>query len=102
VHYPAAIKGGLAPEIAKAVAEGRRPTKMAEDEEIVYDFSNELHRNKSVSNATYARAVEKFGEKGMMDIVGINGYYTAIAMALNTGRTPTAKDWAPMLAPLPH
>ena len=44
----------------------------------------------------------KFGEKGMMDIVGINGYYAALAMALNTGRTPMAKDWAPMLAPLPH
>ena len=44
---------------------------------------------------TYARAVAKFGEKGMMDIVGVNGYYTALAMAINVGRTPTAKDWAP-------
>ncbi|MGA2988871.1 MAG: carboxymuconolactone decarboxylase family protein [Candidatus Korobacteraceae bacterium] len=101
-HYRIALKQGLDPEIAKAVAEGRRPKKMAEDEEIVYEFSSELHRNKSVSDATYARAVAKFGEKGMMDIVGINGYYTALAMAINVGRTPTAKDWAPMLAPLPH
>ena len=101
-HYPAAMKAGLHPEIAKAVAEGRRPAKMAEDEEIVYDFSIELHRNRSVSDATYARTVAKFGEQGMMDIVGINGYYSAIGMALNVGRTPTPKDWKPMLVPLPH
>ncbi len=72
------------------------------DEEIVYEFSTELHHNKSVSDATYARAVAKFGEQGMMDMIGINAYYTALAMALNVGRTPTAKDWTPMLAPLPH
>jgi 4-carboxymuconolactone decarboxylase len=102
VHYPFALKAGLDPEILKAVAEGRRPAKMAEDEEIVYEFSTELNRNKSVSDATYARAVAKFGEKGMMDMVGINGYYSSIAMALNVGRTPTAKDWKPMLVPLPH
>lgn len=102
VHYPAAMKAGLDPEIARAVAEGRRPAKMAEDEAIVYEFSSELHRNKSVSDVTYARAVAKFGEKGMMDIVGVNGYYSAIAMAINVGRTPTAKDWKPMLVPLPH
>ena len=101
-HYQIALKAGLNAEIAAAVAEGRRPAKMAEDEEIVYEFSTELHRNKSVSDVTYARAVAKFGEKGMMDIVGVNGYYTALAMALNTGRTPTPKDWKPMLAPLPH
>jgi 4-carboxymuconolactone decarboxylase len=102
VHYPAAMKAGLDPVIAKAIAEGRRPAKMAEDEEIVYEFSTELHRHKSVSDATYARAVAKFGEKGTIDIVGVNGYYTALAMAINVGRTPVAKDWAPMLAPLPR
>ncbi|MGD0974132.1 MAG: carboxymuconolactone decarboxylase family protein [Candidatus Korobacteraceae bacterium] len=102
VHYPIAIKAGLDPEIAKALAEGRRPAKMAEEEEIVYEFSTELHRNKSVSDATYSRAVAKFGEQGMMDMVGVNGYYTLLAMVINVGRTPVAKDYTPMLAPLPH
>jgi 4-carboxymuconolactone decarboxylase len=102
VHYPIAIKAGLDPEIAKALTEGRRPAKMAEEEEIVYEFSTELHRNKSVSDATYSRAVAKFGEQGMMDMVGVNGYYTLLAMVINVGRTPVAKDYAPMLAPLPH
>jgi 4-carboxymuconolactone decarboxylase len=102
VHYPFAIKAGLDPEIAKALAEGRRPARMSEEEEIVYEFSTELNRNKSVSDVTYARAVAKFGEQGMMDMVGMHGYYTLIAMALNVGRTPVPKDYAPVLAPLPR
>ena len=61
---------------------------MAEDEEIAYDFCMELHRNRSVSDATYARALSKFGEQGIVDMVGLNGYYTLIAMVLNTARTP--------------
>ncbi len=102
VHYPIAIKAGLDPEIAKALAEGRRPAKMREEEEIVYEFSTELHRNKSVSEATYSRALAKFGEQGMMDMIGVNGYYTLLAMVINVSRTPVPKDYAPMLVPMPH
>jgi len=84
VHAPIALKQGIKKEIVDAIADGRRPVGMSEDEEICYDFSIELHRNKRVSDATYQRAVVKFGEKGVMDIVGINGYYTFLAMAMNT------------------
>jgi 4-carboxymuconolactone decarboxylase len=101
-HYPIAIKAGLDPEIVKALAEGRRPAKMSEEEEIVYEFSTELQRNKCVSDATYSRAVAKLGEQGMMDLVGVNGYFTLMAMTLNTARTPALENGAPVLAPLPH
>ena len=101
-HYSLALKGGLNPEIAKAVAEGRRPVRMAEDEEAAYDFCMELHRNRSVSDATYARALSTFGEQGIVDMVGLNGYYTLIAMALNTARTPLPAGAAPALAPFPR
>jgi 4-carboxymuconolactone decarboxylase len=101
-HYPRAIKAGLDPEIARAVAEGRRPAKMSEEEEIVYEFSTELHRSRSVSDVTYSRAVARFGEEKMMDMVGLNGYYTFLGMVLNVGRTPAPKDYVPMLAPLPR
>jgi len=87
-HHEIAIKAGLKPEIAAAIAEARRPAGMAEDEEIVYEFCTELHRTKRVSDATYQRAVAKFGEQGVIDMVGVNGYYTFLAMALNTARTP--------------
>ena len=102
-HQPLALKGGLDPAIAKAIAEGRRPEKMAEDEAILYDFCNELHRNRSVSDATYARAVGKFGEQGVVDAVGLSGWYTLVAMVLNTARTPLPDGAAaPQIAPFPR
>ena len=101
-HYPLALKGGLNPDVAKAVAEGRRPAKMAEDEEIAYDFCTELDNNHSVSDATYARAVAKFGEQGVVEMVSLHGYYTLIAMVLNTARTPLPPGATSGLARLPR
>ncbi len=101
-HYPLALKGGLNPDVAKAVAEGRRPAKMAEDEEIAYDFCTELDSNHSVSDATYARAVAKFGEQGIVEMVSLHGYYTLIAMVLNTARTPLPPGATSGLARLPR
>jgi 4-carboxymuconolactone decarboxylase len=79
-HYPVAIKTGISPEILKSIAEGRRPAGLPEDEEVVYDFCDELHRNQSVSDATYAKALAKFGEQGVVDIVGVYGWYSMWAM----------------------
>jgi len=101
-HQPLATKGGLDPEIAKAVAEGRRPAKMAEDEAALYDFCIELQRNRSVSDATYARALAKFGEQGVVDAIGLSGWYTLVAMVLNTARTPLPADAAPALPTFPR
>jgi 4-carboxymuconolactone decarboxylase len=101
-HHPLAVKGGLSPEIAKAVAEGRRPEQMADDEAALYDFCIELHRHRSVSDATYARALAKFGEQGVVDAIGLTGWYTLVAMVLNTARTPLPAGAAPALAPFPR
>ena len=92
LHAPIAQKQGISQEIIDAIAQGRRPTNMNEDQEIVYGFTIELHRNKRISDATYERAVKRFGEKGVLDIAGINGYYTALAMAMNTMRMPIPAD----------
>jgi 4-carboxymuconolactone decarboxylase len=101
-HHALAMKGGLSPEIAKAVAEGRRPEKMADDEAALYDFCIELHRNRSVSDVTYARALAKFGEQGLVDAIGLSGWYTLVAMVLNTARVPLPAGVAPPLAPFPR
>lgn len=93
VHHPIALKVGLAPAIADALRDGRRPDAMSEDEALIYDFCIELHRNKRVSDAIYAKAVARFGEKGVIDLVGVNGYYTLLAMALNTTRAEVPKDF---------
>ena len=59
---------------------------MSDDEEIVYDFTTELQKNKRVSDATFSAAEQRFGKKGVVDMVGISGYYTSLAMQLNTAR----------------
>jgi len=92
VHAPIALKHGISQDIIDAIAHGRRPTDMSEDMEVCYDLTIELHRNKRVADTTYARAVKLFGEKGVIDIVGINGYYTSLAMAMNTTRMPIPAD----------
>ena len=99
-HAPLAVKGGLNADIVKAVAEGRRPEKLAEDEEIVYLLFDEIQRNQSVSDGTYARAVGKIGEQGVIDVMGITGYYTMLAMVMNTARTPLPDGAKPALGPL--
>ena len=87
-HVAIAQKDGLGPEITKQLAAGERPTGMADDEAAVYDFCDELHRNHSVSDATYGKALAKFGEQGVVDIISVNGYYTWFAMIMNSMRTP--------------
>ena len=94
-HYPQALKAGLKREIADAIADGRRPAGMAEDEETAYDLAVEILRLKRVSDSTYGRAVERFGEQGVIDLLGVVGYYNFLAIVMNTTRTAlpaNAKD----------
>ena len=58
------------------------------DEEIVYNFCQELHTQKRVSDASYKAVVDQFGEQGVMDLIAFNGYYVLVAMVLNVDRTP--------------
>lgn len=102
VHQPIAVKAGLKTELTQALAEGRRPQGMSADEEMIYEFCTELHQNQSVSDATYARVQTKFGEQGIIDLIGVNGYYTFLAMVLNATRTALPKGAPPPLAMFPH
>ena len=101
-HSALARQGGLSPEVIAAIADGRRPDRMAADEEIIYTFCDELQRLQSISDATYARAIGAFGEQGVIDVLGISGYYTLLAMVLNTARTPVPAGHVPGLAPFPR
>ena len=101
VHEPDARRAGLPASIIEAIADGRRPEGMTEGMEIAYDFSTELNEYRSVSDRTYARVVAKYGEQGMMDLVGLNGYYSFIAMVLNVARTPLPLGHVPGLKPFP-
>jgi len=101
-HQPLALKGGLKSEVVDAIAAGRRPDRMASDEEAVYSVIDELFRNQSVSDATYAQAVASIGEQGLIDAIAIAGQYTMLAMVLNTARTPLPEGARPALAPFPR
>src|SRR5437588_12812959 len=82
-HHPAALKAGLRREIADAIADGNRPVGMAEDEEIAYDTATEILRLKRVSDSTYRRAVANGGEQGVIDLLGVVGYYNFLPIVLN-------------------
>jgi len=101
-HHKYAIEAGLANEIIDAIADGRRPETMAEDETAAYDFAMELHHRKSVSDATYARALALFSERGIIDLVGLNGYYSFLAMMMNVARTPADAGGVKPLGRFPH
>jgi len=101
-HARQALEAGLKPAIAEAIAEGRRPTGMAADEEIVYDFLTELLVNKGVCDATYERALKQFGEPGVIDLIGISGYYGLLAMVMNVARTAVPEGNPLPLAAFPQ
>lgn len=92
VHQPIAVEVGIKASITEAIAQGRRPHGMSDDEEIVYDFSIELHKNKHVSDHTFARAEKRFGKQGVVDLTAINAYYTSLAMQMNAAEYQVPKD----------
>jgi len=100
-HGRLATAAGVSEPIIAAIAEGRRPLAMAEDEEILYDFCMELLNNKSVSDGTYARALAKFGENGVVEAASLEGYYTYLSMVMNTARSPLPAGAKPQLVPFP-
>jgi 4-carboxymuconolactone decarboxylase len=75
---------------------------MAEDERVVYDLCTELQRNRSVSDATYARALAKIGEEGIVEAASIQGFYTLLAMNMNAARTPLPAGTKPPLESFPR
>ena len=91
-HYPLAIKAGISKETADAIADGRRPVGMSADEDMVYNYTTELAKNKRVSDITFERVKTRFGTKGVVDLTGIAGYYTFLAMQLNSAQYKIPKD----------
>jgi 4-carboxymuconolactone decarboxylase len=85
-HYALARKAGLDPAIPAAIAAGRRPQGMSDDQKLLYDLITEIYRDHAVSDATYNAAVKRFGEKGVTDAIGLAGYYGITAMALTVAK----------------
>jgi 4-carboxymuconolactone decarboxylase len=99
-HRRLARTAGLSDGIIDAIAEGRRPASMSDDERIVYDFCTELFRDKAVSDATFAAVTGRFGEQGVIDLIAASGYYSIVSMVLNVDRYPLPEGEPAPLKPL--
>ena len=100
IHAPIARREGVAAETVEAIAAGHRPAKLSPEEAVVLDFSQQLHRRRRVDDGTWRAAVERFGEQGAVDLIGINGYYAFLAMVMNAARTAGPRSDEPPLADL--
>jgi 4-carboxymuconolactone decarboxylase len=100
-HYQIALDAGVSVATAAAIRIGHRPERMSDEEGALYDLWSEITRYKRVSDATYRAALEHFGEQGVIDALGIVGYYSFLAMIMNTAGTPLPPDVNPPLDSLP-
>jgi 4-carboxymuconolactone decarboxylase len=100
-HYPLAIKAGLDPKILADMIVGKRPSEMKEDETILYEFATQLYRDKNVSDGTFDAAVAKLGERSVMDLIGILGYYDFVSMTLIAAKAEPPQDAVPRMQPIP-
>jgi len=98
-HVPLARKAGTDEETIAALREGRRPGTMHEDEALVYDFITELLAHHGVCDATYQEGISRLGERGVVDLVGLAGYFIAVCAVLNVAHTPP--EVVAGVAPLP-
>lgn len=98
-HYPIALAQGLPPHVADAIGRGLRPDPMSADEAAVYEFCAELLERGEVADDTYTRTRARFGEAVLVDLIGLVGYYTLLAMVLNVARTPLPADARHVLPP---
>ena len=99
-HHILAMKEGLDPKIAEDIAAGKRPANMKDDEAAVYDFCIQLHRAKKVDDTNFQRVKVLFGEQGVIDLIGVSGYYTAVSMTLNVAQVPVPDGKPLPLKPL--
>ena len=90
-HIKQALEAGISQPVVDALGDGRRPTGMSELEETTYDFLTELYANKGVSDATYKRAEKTLGEQGIVELMGVAGYFSINAMIMNVALNAAAR-----------
>ena len=100
MHDRISRKAGLDPRIIDAIAQGKEPPGMSADETLVYKASQQAHRSGCLDDETFAAARERFGLDGTLDLLALNGYYSMMAMILNTAGMPLPDNAAPPLKSL--
>lgn len=90
-HAPMALAGGLAAEPVEALRVGQAPLFAHEDEAALYDFAVELNLHRRISDAVWERAERCLGTAGLVDLIGVLGYYSLISMTINAVRIGEAE-----------
>jgi 4-carboxymuconolactone decarboxylase len=98
-HVPIAIQAGTDRATIDALRDGRRPATMSAQEALVYDFVTELAVNKGVCDSLYSECIDSLTEQGVLELIGLAGYFTLISIVLNVVHTPA--DFVEGVAPLP-
>jgi 4-carboxymuconolactone decarboxylase len=99
-HHRAGTQAGLSAAMITAIAEGKRPPAMQHDEEVVYNFVTGVLKTTQIGDENFAAAKELLGERNMIELLGVVGYYQIVSMVVNTDRYPLAEGQKPELKPL--
>jgi len=99
-HKAAALQNGVSLAIVEAIATGQRPTGMKPEMEVAYNLIDELLTTHQVTDATFKAAKDRYGERGVVDMIGLSGWYGLVSMLLNVDRYPLAEGTQPDLKPL--
>jgi 4-carboxymuconolactone decarboxylase len=93
-HAPIAARAGLSADIIAELKASKRPSRMAEDEAVVYDFVTELTTTRKVSDETFARARKVFSDQQIIDLTAVAGNYVMVAMilAMSEQTVPEGKE----------
>ena len=100
-HRLEAEKAGIETAIIEAILADQTPSGLTDDDAAVYHYAHELIQHKSVSDRVYAQALARLGEKGVVELTALVGYYTMVAMTLNCHEIPLPEGVAPAF-PLPQ
>ena len=101
LHEPFAVESGLREDIIDAVRNRRDPEFVREDERAVYDYVNELLKNRFVPDDAFNAVQEAFDKTGVVELTGIVGYYSLVAQTLNAFQVPVPAGCAPTLVDCP-
>jgi 4-carboxymuconolactone decarboxylase len=99
-HKRLALQEGVNPAVVDAIAAGKRPAAMDPKTEVAYNFVTELYKTRQANDATYQAAKNTFGERGVVDMIGLSGWYDIVSKALNVDRHPLPDGAQPELKPL--
>jgi 4-carboxymuconolactone decarboxylase len=94
-HAQLAQKNGVSQGIIDAIHRGEKPAQMDEQEAAIWQFAKELLQTQRVSDETFAQAKKLFGQHGVVDLVGVMGYYGLVSMTLNTFQVPLPEGEKP-------